>query len=72
MEYIPLEGIGDVEGGHGMVIALDTAITESLRLEGYARDIIRAIQDMRKEAEYQVTDRISLHIFHTPLVRGDI
>lgn len=63
MEYLPLEGIGDVEGGYGMVISLDTTISESLKLEGYARDLIRAIQEMRKEADYQVTDRISLHIF---------
>ena len=63
MEYLPLEGVGDVEGGYGMVISLDTTITESLKLEGYARDLIRAIQEMRKEADYQVTDRISLHIF---------
>ena len=46
-----------------MVISMDTTITEMLALEGYARDIIRAIQDMRKEANYQVTDRISLHIY---------
>lgn len=62
MEYLPLEGTLDVEGGYGMVVALDTTITEGLKLEGYARDIIRLIQDMRKEADYQVTDRISLWI----------
>ena len=45
-----------------MVVALDTTITEDLKLEGYARDIIRLIQDMRKEANYNVTDRISLSI----------
>lgn len=48
-----------------MVIALDTTLTEELKFEGYARDIIRQIQDMRKEADYQVTDRISLHISGT-------
>lgn len=41
---------------------MDTAITEDLKLEGYARDIIRLIQDMRKDANYNVTDRISLSI----------
>ncbi|MFZ2256066.1 MAG: DUF5915 domain-containing protein [Patescibacteria group bacterium] len=54
-----------------MVISLDTSITESLRLEGYARDIIRLIQDMRKEADYQVMDRVSLHIYgdmHTEIL----
>lgn len=45
-----------------MVLAMDTEITEALKIEGYARDIIRLIQDMRKEANYNVTDRISLSI----------
>ena len=45
-----------------MVLAMDTAISEELKLEGYARDIIRLIQDMRKDANYNVTDRISLSI----------
>lgn len=50
----------DVEGGFGTVIALDTSVSEELKLEGVARDLIRSIQDMRKEAGYQVMDRISL------------
>ena len=62
MEYLPLEGIGDVEGWYGMVISIDTTITESLKREGYARDIIRLIQDMRKEADYHVSDKILLSI----------
>lgn len=45
-----------------MVLAMDTSIFEELKLEGYARDIIRLIQDMRKDANYNVTDRISLSI----------
>lgn len=45
-----------------MVVGLDTTITENLKIEGYARDIIRLIQDMRKEAGYQVTDRIMLSL----------
>ena len=45
-----------------MVVAMDTIITEELKIEGYARDIIRLIQDMRKEANYNVTDRIKLSI----------
>ncbi len=42
------------------MISLDTVITDDLKLEGYARDIVRLIQDMRKEAGYEVSDRISL------------
>jgi isoleucyl-tRNA synthetase len=62
MEYLPLEWTLDVEGGYGMVVGLDTNITETLKTEGYARDLIRIIQDMRKEADYNVTDRIKLSI----------
>lgn len=62
IEYQPLENVGDVEGGHGLVISMDTNLTENLIAEGIARDIIRQIQDMRKEADYQVTDAISLKI----------
>lgn len=62
IEYLPLEWTLDVEGGYGMVVGLDTTITESLKLEWYARDIIRLIQDMRKEADYAVIDRIQLSI----------
>ncbi len=43
------------------MVVLDTAITEELRLEGWAREIVRAVQDLRKKAGYQVEDRIALH-----------
>lgn len=49
-------------GGYGLVLAMDTHITESLKIEGDARDLIRAIQDMRKEADYRVTDRIQISV----------
>lgn len=41
-----------------MIIAMDTHITEKLELEGFARDIVRVIQDLRKEAGYEVSDRV--------------
>lgn len=57
--YEPLEGVSlDVMSGTGMVIAMDTTITEELELEGYARDLVRVIQDLRKEAGYEVSDRV--------------
>lgn len=48
----------DVESESGITVALDTTLTEDLKKEGYARDIIRFIQEMRKEADFQVDDRI--------------
>ena len=41
-------------------IALDIEITEELKLEGYAREIVRHIQVMRKEAKYDRGDIISV------------
>ncbi len=52
----------DVESDGGVVVALDTEITEDLQSEGYARDLIRYIQEMRKEMDYKVDDRISIWI----------
>ena len=48
----------DVESDEGIVTALDTNISDELKQEGYARDIVRYIQELRKEADYQVDDRI--------------
>lgn len=41
-------------------VVLDTEITEELKLEGEAREIIRAIQEGRKKAGFNVEDRIVL------------
>ena len=51
-----------VESGDGFVVALDTNITPTLALEGQARDLVREIQDMRKEADLHIADRIKLSI----------
>lgn len=51
-----------IETGFWMVIAMDNNITEELKLEWYARDIVRYIQESRKEADYQVDDRIQIKI----------
>lgn len=45
--------------GGGFVI-LDLELTEDLIAEGYARDVIRAVQDARKDAGLEVSDRIVL------------
>lgn len=41
-------------------MVLDTVITEELKLEGQAREIVRFIQEMRKEAGYEVDNRIQV------------
>jgi isoleucyl-tRNA synthetase len=46
--------------GSGGLIALDTAVTAALVAEGTARDVIRVIQQARKDAALDVSDRITL------------
>jgi len=48
----------DVASGGGISVVLDTTITDELRKEGHAREIVRLIQDLRKDADYKVDDRI--------------
>jgi isoleucyl-tRNA synthetase len=50
----------DVASADGVSVVLDTGITEDLKHEGYAREIVRFVQDLRKEAAYNVDDRIYL------------
>ncbi|MBM4434454.1 MAG: isoleucine--tRNA ligase [Chloroflexi bacterium] len=44
----------------GLVVALDTRITAELELEGLARELIRRVNEMRKEADLAISDRIVL------------
>jgi len=52
----------NVEADQGLVVALDTQITEELKQEGIARELVRYIQDMRKEADFNVDARIELFV----------
>lgn len=50
----------------GVTVALDTTVTESLREEGNAREIVNQIQKLRKELDFNVTDRILVLIERKP------
>ncbi len=52
----------DVAADHGVVVALDTEVTADLLSEGKARDLIRQVQQLRKDAGLQFTDLIRLSI----------
>ena len=43
-----------------LTVALDVSITDELRREGIARDIINRVQNIRKDRDYDITDRITL------------
>jgi isoleucyl-tRNA synthetase len=52
-------GWGTASGG-GVTVALDLEITPELAREGLAREVVRLVQDARREAGLDVTDRIEL------------
>lgn len=50
------------ESDEGFVVILETEITEELTQEGWVRDIVRFVQEFRKETNYDVSDRIYLYL----------
>jgi isoleucyl-tRNA synthetase len=49
-----------VANGENLTVALDTDITEELALEGFARDLVRGGQQLRKDSGLEVSDRVRL------------
>jgi len=49
-----------------LTVAIDTTITAALRAEGLARELVRRIQDFRKQADFDIADRIQLVYQATP------
>ena len=50
----------------GLVMVLDTALTDELRAEGDARELARAVQDLRREAGLELDDVIELWVEGLP------
>jgi isoleucyl-tRNA synthetase len=62
------QAVGMLPGG-GFVV-LDTVVTAELAAEGLARDLVRAVQQARKDAGFHVEDRIELTIAGDEAVRA--
>ena len=56
---VETEASSTLPGGDGVVV-LDTVLTPELEAEGLARDLVRAIQQARRNAELDVSDRIEV------------
>jgi len=74
VEVLPEEVEVRAEARSGLVVssegpylaALSTALTTELVLEGLAREFVRRVQDYRKQAGFEITDRIRLYVQATP------
>ena len=57
----------DIEGwlvanANGITVALDITISETLKEEGIARELVNRIQNIRKDSGFEVTDKIIVHL----------
>jgi isoleucyl-tRNA synthetase len=59
-ERHPAHGVEAAETPTGIVVALDTRLDDELVHEGWARDVIRHVQELRKTAALHVSDRVEL------------
>ena len=55
-----------------LTVALDITVTEELKAEGVARELINRIQNIRKDSGFEVTDKIRAEIEQKPLVADAI
>ena len=51
----------EFERESNILIALDTRMTEELEMEGIAREFVNRVQNLRKDAGFEVTDRITIN-----------
>ena len=55
-----------------LTVALDLEITENLRIEGQARELVKHIQTFRKESGFEITDRINITIEDSDVAKNII
>ena len=58
------------EGDNYVTVVLETALTPELIEEGFVREIISKVQTMRKEADFEVTDRINVYVDGNEKITG--
>jgi isoleucyl-tRNA synthetase len=56
----------------GLTVALDITLTEELKAEGIARELINRVQNLRKDSGLEVTDRITLKVETSEAIREAI
>lgn len=73
VDIIPEDVPGWLVANEGNVtVALDVTVTEALRNEGLARELINRIQNIRKESDFAITDRVKVILSDTPEVEASL
>ncbi|WP_159799262.1 isoleucine--tRNA ligase [Flavobacterium sp. MK4S-17] len=67
----------DIEGwlvanSNGITVALDITLTDELRNEGIARELVNRIQNLRKDSGFEVTDRIKVYLKQNDALEGAV
>ena len=60
LAYHWFSGVKDNEGN--LTVALDITVTDELRCEGIARELVNRIQNIRKTSGFDITDKIDVYI----------
>ena len=71
VQTVAAEGLATVDSKF-LTVAIETEITDALREEGLAREMVRRIQDFRKQADFDIADRIYLVYQATPALQSAI
>ncbi len=62
----------EVANKGSLTVALDIIITEELKKEGYAREFINRIQNIRKESNFELTDRINVNVCANEILQNSL
>jgi isoleucyl-tRNA synthetase len=61
-----------VANAGGLTVALDITLTDELRKEGIARELVNRIQNIRKDSGFEVTDRITVYLQSNKILQESV
>lgn len=61
-----------VANANGITVALDITLTDELRNEGIARELVNRIQNIRKDSGFEVTDKIRVQLESEPIIEAAV
>ncbi len=73
VEIIPEDVPGWLVANDGNVtVALDVTVTPELKNEGMARELVNRIQNIRKQSDFEITDKVDVVLTDTPEIRSAV